>query len=278
MPYRHRSLLDMTDYRDKHTFAICAYKECGFLEEQIESILNQTVKSSVLIETSTPNDFIKGIAEKYNIPLYINEGEGGITQDWNYAYNQCKTPYITIAHQDDKYESDYTETMMKAMEASRHPLIFFTNYAEIREGGKVVTENKLLKIKRLMLKPMENYRFKSSIWVRRRILSMGDPILCPSVTFAKDNLPNPVFHNHFLASEDWEAWEKLSKMKGDFLYEKKILSYHRIHKESTTTLALGMNKRYYEDYEMYCKFWPKWIAKILVNQYSKSEKSNEVDE
>ena len=40
----------MTDYRDKHTFAICAYKECGFLEEQIESILNQTVKSSVLIE------------------------------------------------------------------------------------------------------------------------------------------------------------------------------------------------------------------------------------
>ena len=67
-------------------------------------------------------------------------------------------------------------------------------------------------------------------------------------------------------------------MKGDFLYEKRILSYHRIHKESTTTLALGMNKRYYEDYEMYCKFWPKWIAKILVNQYSKSEKSNEVDE
>ena len=47
--------------------------------------------------TSTPNEWIQGLAEKYEIPLYINTGEGGIAQDWNFAYRQAKTDYITIA-------------------------------------------------------------------------------------------------------------------------------------------------------------------------------------
>ena len=55
--------------------------------------------------TSTPNEWIQGLAEKYEIPLYINTGEGGIAQDWNFAYRQAKTDYITIAHQDDIYLS-----------------------------------------------------------------------------------------------------------------------------------------------------------------------------
>ena len=49
---------------------------------------------------------------------------------------------------------------------------------------------------------------------------------------------------------------------------------HRIHEESETSIIIGDNARSQEDYEMYCKFWPKWIAKLLVNVYSKSQDSN----
>ena len=31
-----------------------------------------------------------------------------------------------------------------------------------------------------------------------------------------------------------------------------------------------------EDYEMYVKFWPKWIAKLLRRLYKNSEKSNNI--
>ena len=51
---------------------------------------------------------------------------------------------------------------------------------------------------------------------------------------------------------------------------------HRIHEESETSVILGENARYTEDYEMFCKFWPKWIAKTMVKFYSMSEQSNEV--
>ena len=56
-----------------HTFAICAYKESSYLEDCIKSVLKQKVKSNILIATSTPNEHIKGLAEKYGLPLYINE-------------------------------------------------------------------------------------------------------------------------------------------------------------------------------------------------------------
>ena len=46
------------DYSDKHTFVICAYKESSYLEECIVSLEKQTVKSNILMVTSTPNAFI----------------------------------------------------------------------------------------------------------------------------------------------------------------------------------------------------------------------------
>lgn len=258
-----------------HTFAICAYKESPYLEECIQSLRNQTVKSNILVATSTPNDYIKGIADKYAIPYYINEGEGGITQDWNYAYSCAKTKYITIAHQDDVYEKDYLETALALIAKARHPLLFFSDYYEIRDGKKVIS-NQLLKVKRIMLLPLRIKVFQNVRWVRRRILSFGSPICCPSVTFATENLPETVFENHYRACEDWEAWEKISKRKGQFLYSTKLLVGHRIHEDSETTAAIGDNQRSKEEYEMFCKFWPKGAARFLLKFYSKGQNSNQL--
>lgn len=225
--------------------------------------------------TSTPNKFISDMADKYEIPLYINEGQGGIVQDWNFGYHHADTAYITIAHQDDEYFPKYTEEMLELVEQDKKALIYFTDYAEIRNGVKV-TENQLLRIKRLLLSPLKLKCLQKSRFVRRRVLSMGCPICCPSVTFVRENLPETIFKVGFRSDEDWEAWEMLSRRKGSFIYNKHILMGHRIHEESETSLILQDNERVKEDYIMFCKFWPKWIAKILVKLYSKGEKSNEL--
>ena len=46
----------------KHTFVICAYKESEYLEECIKSVKNQSVRSKVIIATSTDNLFIRELA------------------------------------------------------------------------------------------------------------------------------------------------------------------------------------------------------------------------
>lgn len=260
---------------NNHTFAVCAYKESPFLEECIKSLLSQTVKTNIIIATSTPNEYINKIAEKYNIRVYVNDGEKGITQDWNFAYSKAAAKYITIAHQDDKYSKRYVEYLLKEMDKARKPLIFFTDYYEIR-NGEVVKNNKLLKIKRIMLLPLRIRALHSSRFIRRRVLSLGCPICCPSVTFARDNVPEVVFAHGYRADEDWQAWEMLSRLKGQFVYCNKPITYHRIHEESETTKILGDNARYYEDIEMFEKFWPKRIAKLIAKAYGTSEKSNDI--
>ena len=57
--------------RINHTLVLCAYKESEFLEECLMSLLNQTVKADIVISTSTPNDYINGIASKYNIKVFL---------------------------------------------------------------------------------------------------------------------------------------------------------------------------------------------------------------
>lgn len=261
--------------KSKHTFAICAYKESQYLETCIESLKKQKIQSEILMVTSTPNEYIFKMGEKYKIPVYVNEGESGIVQDWNYAYRKAETEYVTITHQDDEYFPDYAQCAVEMLEKAKNPLIFFSDYAELRDGKKVL-DNKLLKIKRLMLFPLRSKMCQKSRFIRRRILSLGSPICCPSVTFVKNNLPEVVFKPGFRADEDWEAWEYISRIKGQFVYNKNALMGHRIHEESETSIIIGDNARAKEDYIMFCKFWPKWIARILTKAYSTSEKSNQL--
>lgn len=257
----------------QHTFVICAYKESRYLEECIRSLRGQTVKSNIIMVTSTPNSHISELAEKYSIPLFVNEGPGGITQDWNFGYRCAETEYVTIAHQDDVYRKDYLERALRAVGNFKKPLIFFSDYYELR-NGKVVKENTLLKVKRLMLLPLCVRRFQESRFIRRRILAFGSPICCPSVMYVKENLPAVIFKDGFRSCEDWEAWEMISRRKGAFVYDRKALMCHRIHADSETSAIIGDHARSAEEYVMYCKFWPAWFAKILNRQYAKGQKSN----
>ena len=258
-----------------HTFVICAYKESPYLEKCIQSIKRQRQSSEIVLSTSTPCPFLTEICRKYGLVLAVNEGEKGITQDWNFALSQVKTKYATIAHQDDVYSERYSEDMIQLMEARHRPLIGFSDYCEIHEG-RIVRKTGMLKIKRLMLWPLKRGALADNRFVRRRILSMGCPICCPSVCFNLDLIERPVFRNRYLSNEDWEAWEKISKAKGSFVYVSRILVAHRIHAESTTTEALKDDTRMKECEEMFCKFWPKPIAKLINKWYSRAEQYNKV--
>lgn len=258
-----------------HTYALCAYKTSTYLEECVKSLLAQTVKSNIFIATSTPNEHITAVAEKYGIPVFVNKGIKGIGGDWNFAYDMAETSLVTIAHQDDIYEPDYTEQMLDFINRSKNPILYFSGYAELRNGEKVYN-NSILKIKKLMLSPLKIKSFWKSKFIRRRILSLGCPICCPAVTFVKEKVGATPFTNDYLSDIDWQQWEIQSRKKGSFVYNKAPLMCHRIHEDSATTEIIGDSKRSKEDFDMFCKFWPRPIAKIIAKMYSTSEKSNDI--
>ncbi len=257
-----------------HTFVVCAYKESAYLEKCIKSLLKQKMKSKIIITTSTPCKYIENVADKYKLELYVNDAKPDIASDWNYGIYKADTPLVTIAHQDDIYDEEYLEQVLKVLNKARNPILVHTTYYEIR-GGKRVYSNRLLRIKKLMLLPQIPSFTWNSIFLRRRILAFGCAICCPSVTYVKERLPQEPFQVGCRADLDWQAWEKYSKLKGAFCYVNKPVMGHRVHEESETSNVIGDGKgRTSEDYQMYRKFWPKWMADLLIKFYVKGQDSN----
>ena len=54
-----------------HTFLVLAYKESPYLENAVKSVLNQEYPSKVVIGTSTDNEYIRSIADKYHLVIQL---------------------------------------------------------------------------------------------------------------------------------------------------------------------------------------------------------------
>lgn len=259
-----------------HSFAIMAYKDSPYLADCIRSLQKQTIKSNIFIATSTPSNYINRIAEQFGVEVFETKQGLGIGHDWNFSFSQAKTKYVTLAHQDDTYDPAYTESCLKASEKFNDTLICFTDYVEILVNeirGKnltLITKKALL---RILMPFKNNLRSKFS---KRLSQSFGNSIACPGVMYNKELLSNFEFSYRYSINLDWDAWLRLSTMKGRFVYLPKQLFKHRIHPESATTEGLKENVRQREDFEIYCRIWPKFFAKFLSKLYAGSYQSNEI--
>lgn len=258
-----------------HTFVVLAYKESVYLEQCVKSVLNQKYPSRVIIATSTPNDYIKELANKYSLEIKVNPDAGkGIGYDFDFAVSCGNNQLVTVAHQDDIYDYEYSDKIIKAYQNNPNSLIIFSDYYEIRNEGKVCS-NLNLKIKRILLTPLRIKALTNKKFGKRLVLRFGNAICCPAVTFVNDNIrTNDIFKCKFVCDVDWYAWEKISKMKGSFTFVPDLLMGHRVHEESTTTEIINERVRTKEDLEMFQKFWPKSISKFINKFYVKAEDSN----
>ena len=259
-----------------HTFVVLAYKESQYLEECICSVLNQEYHSNVVIATSTPNPYIDGIAQKYDLPIILNPTpRKGIGCDFDFARTCVDSPLVTVAHQDDIYEPQYSKYIVDYYRKYRDSLILFTDYFEVRNGKKI-TKNLNLKIKRVLLSPLHTKKLANKQFFKRSTLSFGNAICCPAVTFVNKNIElQNIFPRDLLCNVDWKAWEILSKKEGRFTYITQPLMGHRVHEGSTTSEIIHDNIRTKEDFAVLRCFWPEIIAKVITRFYSLSEKSNE---
>lgn len=262
----------MTEYTPKdHTFVICAYGENPFLEESILSVMHQTLKTNAKISTSTPNDYIRNLAEKYRLPMMVNQGKGDMADNFNFAVHNGGTKLVTLIHQDDVYLPEYAEEMLRRVNRAKNPILFSSDYGELR-GTEQVFSNRLLNIKKVLRLPMR--LLPGTLPGKRLSLAFGDSICCPSVTYFPEKMGTLEFRSGMKTNLDWELWEKLSRIPGSFAYSPKPLMLHRIHEGSETSHTIEETGRSGEDLEMFRKFHTEPAAKILTRLYSGSEKSN----
>ena len=256
----------------KHCFAICAYKDSPYLEKCILSLINQTVKADIIMVTSTPSEFIDGMAKKYDIPLYIRNGKSDIRDDWNFAYDMAEAEYVTIAHQDDEYNSNYEYEFQNAVKKFTDTSLFITDYLPIKNNciGKRDVNSK---IRRLLRTPLKISYLANKEFGKKMVLCLGNSICCPAVTYNKKNLGSNIFTSEYKFNIDWDTFYKYACMPGRFTYVDKPLTYYRIHDGATSKEFIVDHRRIKDDYSMFCKFWPKWVVKTIMVFYKAAYKT-----
>lgn len=252
-----------------HTFAVCAYKESPFLEECVLSLKAQSLRTNIIMTTSTPCKHIAEVANKYDIPLYVRDGVSDIRDDWNFAYDQAKTDWVTIAHQDDRYDENYVKELLVTIKKYNNPIAFVSDYIPIK-NGMIGPRDINSKIRRILRKPLKNTKCASKRFWKRAILSLGNSICCPAVAYNKRVLGPSFFTSELKFNIDWDTFLKIAETEGAFCYVEKPLTFYRVHDGATSKEFIENNLRVQDDKTMFSKFWPKWMVTIIMIFYKKA--------
>lgn len=256
-----------------HTFAICAYGDSPYLENCIRSLKRQGEDTDIILCTSTPSDYIRKTAARYEIPVFVRDGESDIQEDWNFAYNTAEGDLVTLAHQDDMYHRDYEKILLERAEKYPDMTVFTTDYATVK-GTKLMEKRGLVEwVKAALRLPLINPDWNDREWLKRVALIFGNSICCPSCTYNKKLLGESLFRSEFRYVLDWDTLWRLAGEKGRFVCEERPLIYYRVHDGATTKQWIGDNRRTEEELAMFRKFWPEPAVQLLERLYRKAYKA-----
>lgn len=250
----------------KHVFAVSAFNKSPYLEECLISLKNQLEKDEVIICTSTPNEFISGLAKKYDFKLFSRDGESSLKDDWNFciecAVNYLKANLVTVAHQDDIYLKNYGTILKRAIKLYPDMSLFCARYETIdknghKKGGRAEKVKRILRLG-LRLRKIADLRL-----IKRSALIFGNAICCPSCTYNIQLTGLPLFKDNDRFVIDWKTLLRLSEMPGRFVCSESILLKYRIHEDTQTKKTIIDHTRENEEIEVFQDIWPKPIARFF---------------
>ena len=120
------------------TIAVTVFSRRDFVCDAIRSALNQTVPVKVIVVEDcgpdlTLRDFIlKEFAGR--IEYFRNPVNRGLFDNWHACMEYCRTPWVSILHDDDMLRPNFVETMLQLSAAAPDRSLYFGRYAHLTEG------------------------------------------------------------------------------------------------------------------------------------------------
>ncbi len=257
-----------------HAFVIPAHGESPYLERCLESLHAQQTTSPVTIATRAATPGIMALARQYGASVRVNnQPQTGIGNDWNFALQCTDAAWVTLAHQDDVYDPDFSTLVIDAINRHDGAILVTTAYREL-VGDSVRKSSSLMVIKKVLMElGFAGSELARIPFAKQNTLRFGCAIGCPTATInmAKTQLR---FRTDLKNNLDWAAWLVLARAQGDFVYLRRPLMSHRIHQNSETTSGLDSGTRESEDRLLLRSFWPAAIADLIASTYGLAYRSN----
>ncbi len=255
----------------KHVFAVAAYGTSPYLDGLLASLRQQSIPSKIIICTSTPNAEITKLSAKYQVPVYVRQGESSLQADWNFAYEEGAklAPLVTIAHQDDLYYPDYTKAVLNAWNVYPDMSLFCCRYDTIDADGQQIP-GKAEAVKRLLRLRLRNHRAAVKTSVKLSALRWGNGIGCPTCTYNRSFCGNVLFQNGYKFVIDWDTLVRLARSPGRFICLEKPLMAYRVHGGAETAKQIQNRNREHEETEEFRKLHGQLMTKLLMHFYRKA--------
>lgn len=227
------------------SIVVPCYNHEMYVEQTIESIVNQTYKNIELIvidDGSKDNsvEVIKRLREKYDF-IFIYRENKGLSATLNEGIKLSKGKYFSACASDDKLVLDKIEKQVNFMESNNQYAMCYGNYIMFTDDGK----EKNIDVKN----PKSGFIFDRLI--------MGNFIPAVTQMIRKDVFNDVGLFDESLYIEDWDMWLRISN-KYQVGYLDAYLAYYRKHETNISHQTLKMyeskklilNKwKYYSNYE-----------------------------
>lgn len=226
----------------KVSVLIPTYNSAPFLDEAIQSVLNQTFTNFELIivdnkSTDNSHEVISKYLGDKRIAYYQNPTNIGMVNNWNKCLDYAQGDYIKYLCSDDKFHPQLLEKYVQVMD--KYPNVALVTSDRAIYGFKNYTW--VLPLKYLQKGKTVAYHSLNDVnWI-------GEPT---SVMFRRANLTVGGFRSEFTYLTDWDMWLRQLSV-GDCYIIPEALSYFRVHANQCTAYVLKNLSNYFEDYYFY---------------------------
>ena len=252
--------------RDKVSVIMPAYNCEKFIDETIESLLNQTYTNWELIavddcSTDKTGEILKKYAEKDNRIKYVkNDDNLGAALTRNNAVSLAKGQYLAFLDSDDIWKKEKLEKQLTFMKEN-NSTFSCTAYGKIDENGN--------DLKRIV--PAERV---SNYWGVLKTCPGNSTIIYDAIALGKHIIPDIRKRN------DYVMWLSVIKNANTIMGMDDVLGFHRVRTDSISSKKTALVKYHWFVYRQvenlsfakssYLIFY--WIGKGLINKLQNQNK------
>lgn len=228
------------------------YCHSTYLDERIQSILNQTYQDFELIildDCSPDNGASKEVIERYRSNPHVSHivynevNSGSPFKQWHKGFELADGKYIWIAESDDKCDNRLLEILVDACSKDDAVLSFCKSQVFYDIGEEFVYGSQ----KDMDINfTMDGKRFISEyLWIKNSIVNAS------GVVFRKeDALAVEPSYMEFKAAGDWMFWIELAE-RGNVNFVAQTLNYFRKHSLGTTIISNKTGLSLRENYTIF---------------------------
>lgn len=144
----------------KISVAMATYNGEKYIQQQIESILNQSVAvDEIIVVDDNSNDKTIEIIERLNcqlVHIYKNEDNLGYIENFYKAIALTNGKYVFLADQDDIWETEKVEKTLAELQSSDKNMAVCTGFSLIDQNGNPIRNIKNYQVNNFVLQKHKN--------------------------------------------------------------------------------------------------------------------------